>query len=45
MWSHSFYKDYLSDKKSYLLAQMKELNWKVIEERFLKIEKLVESMR
>ena len=45
MWSHAYYKDYLTDKKSYLMAQMKELNWKVIEERFLKVEKISEALR
>lgn len=38
MWSHSYYKDYLDDKKSYLVAQMKEFNWDVIDERFKKAE-------
>lgn len=45
MWSHSYYKDYLSDKKNYLLNQMKEFNWNVISERFEKVEKLIEALR
>ena len=45
MWSHAYYRDYLTDKKSYLMNQMKELNWKVIEERFLKVEKISEALR
>ena len=40
MWSHSYYRDYLNDKKSYLIAMMKELNWRIIEERFEKVEVL-----
>jgi superoxide dismutase, Fe-Mn family len=40
MWSHAYYRDYATDKKSYLIAMMKELNWRVIEERFEKIEAL-----
>jgi len=40
MWEHAYYRDYLSDKKSYLVAQMKEFNWTVIEERFDKAESI-----
>ncbi len=40
MWEHSYYKDYLTDKKSYIISQMKELNWNVIEERFNKAESI-----
>ena len=45
VWSHSFYKDYPNDRKSYVLEMMKELNWQVISERFEKVEKLVEALR
>jgi len=41
MWQHSYYKDYLKDAKSYLLAMMKQLNWKVIEERFKKADDII----
>ena len=34
MWEHAYFRDYLTDKKSYLISQMKELNWTVIEARF-----------
>lgn len=40
MWEHSYFKDYLTDKKSYLVSQMRELNWTVIEERFGKAESI-----
>ena len=33
MWEHAYFKDYLDDKKSYLVGMMKELNWGVIEAR------------
>lgn len=33
MWEHAYFKDYQTDKKSYLFAMMKELNWDVIEAR------------
>lgn len=45
MWSHAYYKDYLDDKKSYVVAQMKELNWKVIESRFERTETIARVMR
>jgi Fe-Mn family superoxide dismutase len=38
MWEHSYYRDYLTDKKSYLISQMREFNWNVIEDRFKKAE-------
>lgn len=45
MWDHAFYRDYVNDKQSFIVSQMKELNWKVISERFEKIEKLVGALR
>ena len=37
-WEHSYYRDYLKDRKSYVHAMMKELNWKVIEKRIQSAE-------
>lgn len=37
-WEHSYYRDYLKDRKSYVFAMMKELNWSVIEQRIKKTE-------
>lgn len=45
MFEHARFKDYLDDKKSYLIAQMKEFNWEIIEERFKKIEKVNEALK
>lgn len=45
MHEHSYCRDYLTDKKSYLVAQMRELNWNTIEERFLKAEALHEVLK
>jgi superoxide dismutase, Fe-Mn family len=45
MWEHSYVKDYLTDKKSYLIAMMRELNWNVIEERFTKAESIHEVLK
>ncbi len=33
MWEHAYFKDYLTEKRDYLFAMMKELNWDVIEAR------------
>jgi Fe-Mn family superoxide dismutase len=40
MGSHSHYRDYLNDKKTYVFSMMKELNWETIEERVLRAERL-----
>lgn len=45
MHEHAYYRDYLTDKKSYLIAMMRELNWTVIEERFLKAEAIHEVLK
>ena len=45
MWSHSYYSDYLNDKKSYLIAMMREFNWNTIEERFKRAEKIGEALK
>lgn len=39
MWSHSYYRDYDVDKRSYLVAMMREINWDVIEARMALVEK------
>lgn len=44
MWEHST-RDYLTDKKSYLVATMRELNWSVIEERFKKAEAIAQVLK
>jgi Fe-Mn family superoxide dismutase len=45
MWEHSYTRDYLSDKKSYLVSQMKEFNWSVIEERFRRAESIAQAVK
>ncbi len=45
MHEHAYFKDYQTDKKSYLIAMMRELNWTVIEERFVKAESIHEVMK
>tara|TARA_Y100000310_G_scaffold345054_1_gene461448 strand:- start:4218 stop:4904 length:687 start_codon:yes stop_codon:yes gene_type:complete len=45
MWEHAYMRDYLVNKKKYLLKQMSELNWTVIESRIKTTEKLGEALR
>ena len=40
MWEHAYYRDYLDDKKKYVFAMMKELNWEMIEARIRRADKL-----
>lgn len=42
---HAFYKDYLLAKFDYVVGQMKELNWSIIEERIKKCEKILEVLK
>ncbi len=39
-WEHSYYRDYLKDRKSYVYAMMKEIDWKLVEKRVEKCEKV-----
>mgnify|MGYP001388505838 CR=1 FL=1 len=39
-WEHSYYRDYLSDRKTYVYGMMKELDWQEIEDRIKKAEKI-----
>lgn len=43
-WEHSYYRDYLKDRKTYLYGMMKELNWSVIEERVKVSEKIHKAL-
>lgn len=40
VWQHAYYSDYLKDVKTYVYGMMKQLNWKVIENRINKSEKI-----
>lgn len=39
-WEHSYYRDYLKDRKTYVYGMMKELDWSVIDKRVKISEKL-----
>lgn len=45
MWQHSYYKDYLKDAKTYLIAMMKQLRWPVIEKRIEKSDKITQILK
>lgn len=45
VWQHAYYKDYLRDVKTYASTMMKELNWRVIEDRVKKAEKIAQVIR
>lgn len=44
-WEHTYYRDYMNDRKSYVYAMMKELKWTRIEERFEKSERIAKVMK
>lgn len=45
VWSHAYFRDYMTDKTSYVVAMMRELNWNVIEERVERAEKIAEALK
>ena len=45
MWQHAYYKDYLKDSKTYLVAMMKQLRWPIIEKRIEKADKILQVLR
>jgi superoxide dismutase, Fe-Mn family len=44
MWEHAA-KDYRNDRKAYVISQVMELNWSVIEERMVRAEAMAEVLR
>jgi superoxide dismutase len=45
VWQHAYYRDYLKDVDSYMLAMMKQLRWSVIEKRFEKADRILNIIR
>jgi Fe-Mn family superoxide dismutase len=45
MHEHAMFKDYLTDRKSYLVAMMRELNWTVIEERVNRVKNIAQALK
>jgi Fe-Mn family superoxide dismutase len=44
-WEHSYFRDYLADRKTYVFGMMKELNWSVIEQRVKKSDLVAKALR
>ena len=44
-WEHSYYRDYLKDRKSYVFSMMKEFRWDTIEDRIRKAERMAEASK
>ena len=44
-WEHSYYRDYLKDRKSYVFGMMKELNWEIIENRIKKADSIAKIIK
>ena len=44
-WEHAYQRDYLNDKKAYVYAVMKELNWDVIAKRVERAEKIASILK
>lgn len=44
-WAHAYQRDYLNDKGSFIVNMLKELNWRIIEERVKKCEKIEEVLK
>jgi superoxide dismutase, Fe-Mn family len=45
MHEHAYFRDYLTDKTSYIVAMMREINWQVVEERFERLEKIEAALK
>jgi Fe-Mn family superoxide dismutase len=44
-WEHSYYKDYLKNRKAYVFGMMKELKWSVVEDRIKKSDLIAKVMK
>ena len=45
VWQHAYYRDYLKNVKTYVIAMMKQLNWEVIEKRVEKADKVSQDLK
>lgn len=44
-WEHAYVKDYSTDKKSFVVSQMREINWSVVEDRVKKSESIAQVVK
>lgn len=42
---HAYHRDYLSDKKSYVVAMMRQIDWNIVEERVVKAESIAQVLK
>jgi superoxide dismutase, Fe-Mn family len=42
---HAYYRDYLTDRKSYIIAMLQQINWEVVEERVKKAKSIAEILK
>lgn len=45
MHEHSHYRDFLTNKEDFVVVSMRELNWEIIEERFKRVERIIEGSK
>ena len=45
MWEHSYFCDFLDNKRSYIRSALQELNWAIIEGRVEKVAKIAEVLK
>jgi|11BtaG_2_1085332.scaffolds.fasta_scaffold01416_8 Fe-Mn family superoxide dismutase len=43
-WEHSYYRDYLKDRKTYVYGMMKEIDWSIVENRVKLSEKIAKVL-
>lgn len=45
VWAHAYYRDYLTDKKSYIVAMLRQLNWNIIEDRVKRADAIAQAVK
>lgn len=43
-WEHSYFKDYMADRKTYVFGMMKEINWDVVSDRVKKSDMIAKVL-
>ncbi len=44
VWEHSFFRDYLENKDSYIENMMREINWDIVEARITRVEMMAKVL-
>lgn len=45
LWEHAYFRDYGTNRATYVTAMMKEIHWDIVEERFKRADKIAEALR